>query len=320
MPDAMPPDKWNRLLRSWSEELLSAIDRVDYLIGNKHQPTKGSYRETLLRRLISRVLPKRFRVSTGFVYRWYDDPSRQIDILIWDAQSHSALLEEGELVILTADAVAAMIEVKSILDPEELRKSLELLNPKWLTYWRHTTASSTHGLTQQVPNVPYRAVFAYDASQSTADGVAVAVFKELSDFYRARFGNDAERAMSQTGWRFLNWTNLVDSICVARGPLFEQVRAFVSAAGSESQQPAYVSLATGELSVGRFCMHLLAHLTEFEAGEAARVTLRSPTTTTTPGLCCFGHPPQNATGVRAWSDNVPLDSLWIADPPLWEIA
>src|SRR5713101_3761761 len=77
----VPNDNWFRLLASWSKELLSATDRIHYLIGNRHQPTKGSYREALLRRLLRRVLPDRFRVSTGFIYRWNKPPSRQILIV-----------------------------------------------------------------------------------------------------------------------------------------------------------------------------------------------------------------------------------------------
>jgi hypothetical protein len=84
---------------SWSRELLSATDRIHYLITERHQPTQGGYREALLRRLLRRVLPDRFRVSTGFIYRWDEQPSRQLDIVIWDAQNHSALLEEGEFII-----------------------------------------------------------------------------------------------------------------------------------------------------------------------------------------------------------------------------
>src|SRR5713101_7162440 len=125
----VPNDNWFRLLASWSKELLSATDRIHYLIGNRHQPAKGSYREALLRRLLRRVLPDRFRVSTGFIYRWADDPSRQLDVLVWDAQRYSALLEEGELAILTPESVAAIIEVKSVFSTSELRDGFELLSP-----------------------------------------------------------------------------------------------------------------------------------------------------------------------------------------------
>jgi len=107
--------------------------------------------------------------------RWYDasgpsaparvrrflEATRQLDVLIWDAQKYSALLEEGELAILSADSVAAIIEVKSTLNGTELRDALALLSPRWWINWRHTSESSRTGLIQQVPDVPFRAVFAF---------------------------------------------------------------------------------------------------------------------------------------------------------------
>ena len=305
---------------SWSQELNSTIDRIDYLIGNEHLPTKGSYREILLRRLLRRVLPGRYRVSTGFVYRWGEPPSRQIDILVWDAHNHSALLEEGELVVLTADAVAAMIEVKSVLSPAELRDALGLLNPDWLTYWRHTAATSTSGLSQQVPDVPYRGIFAFAAPQVTSNSAAVTVFHELASHYAGRFKGDAERAMSHTG-RNLNWTNLLDSICIAKGPSIEQARLMIDCADHNSYAtPGFIARVDEDLAVGRFCMHLLANLAGWEAGEAARITLRSSSAIAMPGVCCFGRLPSEAKRVRVWSTDVAPENLWIADPPLWDIA
>src|SRR6266446_4002191 len=183
----IPNDEWFRLLASWSKELLSATDRIHYLIGNRHQPTKGGYREALLRRLLRRVLPDRFRVSTGFIYQWNEQPSHQIDVLIWDAQQHSALLEEGDLAVLTADAVAAIIEVKSTLTAWELRKALKLLHPVWWTNWRYPSDHSQHGLPQQVPDVPFRAVFAYNSPHTDVGTTASTIFSELASFYRQQF-------------------------------------------------------------------------------------------------------------------------------------
>lgn len=310
---------WLRLLKSWSQELCSTIDRIDYLIGNEHLPTKGSYREILLRRLLRRVLPDRYRVSTGFVYRWGQPPSRQIDVLVWDAHNHSALLEEGELVVLTADAVAAMIEVKSLLTPAELRDALDLLNPDWLTYWPHTTATSTSGLKQQVPDVPYRAIFAYNAPQATPDSAALTVFHELASYYAVRFKGDAQLAMTRTG-ADLNWTNLLDSICIAKGPSIEQVHLMIDCIdGSTYTTPGYISRVDQDLSVGRFCMHIMASLAGWEAGEAARITLRSSSAVGMPGVCCFARPPKEVKRVRAWGTDVAPEGLRIADPPLWEL-
>jgi hypothetical protein len=289
-----PNNEWFRLLASWSKELLSATDRIHYLIGNRHQPTKGSYREALLRRLLRRVLPDRFRVSTGFIYQWNEQPSRQIDVLIWDAQQHSALLEEGDLAILTADAVAAIIEVKSKLTAPELRDTLDLLHPDWWINWRDPSEYSRHGLPQQVPDVPFRAVFAYNSPHTDVGTATSTIFSELASFYRQRFGDDAQRALEHRG-NHLRWINMVDSICIADGPQIEQTHVTIDCDGGSYEAPGFVAyeghLIGESISVGRFCMYLLESLTGWAGGEAARVTLRAPAPTARPGVCCFGRFP-----------------------------
>jgi hypothetical protein len=322
MPPA-PNEEWFRLLASWSEELLATTDRIHYLIGNRHQPTKGSYRESLLRRLLRRVLPDRFRVSTGFIYRWNEQPTRQIDVLIWDAQQHSALLEEGELAILTADAVSAVIEVKSILNATELADALDLLSPPWWVYWRHTPETSCRGLPQQCPIVPFRAVFAYSDGCAEVDATVHSVFSGLASFYRQRFGDDAERAIAQRG-NSLEWTNMVDAICIADGPQIEQTCVRVDYdKGTHKEAPgfaAYSGHPTGQqISVGRFCMYLLDRLTGWGQAEAARVTLRSPATLATSGICSFGRFSGTPSRLRLWGQDVSLDRLWYPDPPLWNV-
>jgi hypothetical protein len=320
----MPNDEWFRLLASWSKELLSATDRIHYLIGNRHQPTKGSYREALLRRLLRRVLPDRFRVSTGFIYRWNEPPTRQIDVLIWDAQQHSALLEEGDLAILTADAVAAIIEVKSTLTTSDLRDALDLLHPVCWVNWRYTSETSLTGLSQQVPDVPFRAVFAYNYQHTDVSATVAFVFSELASFYRQRFGDDAKRALTHSG-NNLKWINMLDSICIADGPQIEQTHVTIDCDdGGSYDAPGFVAYAghpTGEsIAVGRFCMYLLWSLTGWAGGEAARVTLRAPAPTTLPGICCFGQFPGTPQRLRLWGADVPPETLWCPEPPLWSLA
>jgi hypothetical protein len=315
-----PNDGWLRLLHSWSEELLSATNRIHNLIGNRHQPTKGGYLEALLRRLLRRVLPDRFRVSTGFIYHWDEQPSRQLDVVIWDAQRYSALLEEGELAILSAESVAAIIEVKSKLNRAELSDALTLLSPQWWVNWRYTSETSRTGLVQQVPDVPFRGVFAFTSNFGRV-GTTQGVFSTLAEFYRSQFGEDAKNAMEHS--EELRWINMVDAICVADGLSLEQTHVMAECENGSYQAPgfaAYGSHPAGvNVSVGRFCMYLLRSLTGWSRAEAARMTLDSAAGVEIPGVCCFGCFPARPNRLRLLGSEVSPESLWCPDPPLWDV-
>lgn len=316
------PDNWLKLLASWSDELLSTTGRIQHLIGSHHQPTTGSYRESLFRSLLRRVLPDRFRVSTGFIYRWANEPSRQLDVLVWDAQERSALLEEGELAILTPESVAAIVEVKSLFSRSALRDALDLLNPHWLVNWRHTAEQSRTGLPQQVPDVPLRAVFAYTAQNSDSNAIALSIFEELSEYYRRKFGDDAKAALSHRGSPRLRWLNLVDAICVADCVEVEQTSLMIEALeGRVYDGPGFAafpaSSSAGNLAVGRFCMYLLSHLRPWAGDDAAEMTLKVPWPTTDPGVCCFGALSGQPAHVTLWGSEMPPNRLWQPSPPLW---
>lgn len=316
------PDNWLRLLASWSDELLSTTSRVQHLIGGRHRPTTGSYREALFRRLLRRVLPDRFRVSTGFIYRWEHEPSRQLDVLVWDAQEQSAILEEGELAILTPESVAAIIEVKSVLTPGALRYSLDLLSPAWLVHWCHTEERSRTGLRQQVPHVPLRAVFAYAARDCNANRLSSSMFNELSEFYRRKFGDDAKAALSHQGGPRLRWLNMIDAICIADCLELEQTNLIVRGADRHLYDgPGFVAFPAaspaGNLAVGKFCMYLLWYLRSWSSDDAAEVTFNAAWPTATPGACCFAALDAEPLGVSVWGTEVPSDRLWQPNPPLW---
>jgi len=316
------PNEWFRLLSSWSDELLSTTDRVRNLIGDRHQPTKGSYLESLLRRLLRRVLPARYRVSTGFIYRWDDEPSRQIDVLIWDAQEHSSLLEEGELVVLPLDAVTAIIEVKSCLNAGELRSALSLLSPPWLVSWRHTSESSEAGLLQQTPTVPFRGLFSFTSSWATPDKTATAVFSELADFYREQFGADAERALAHSS-NDLYWANMVDAVCVADQLEIEQTRLNLFLENSRpTVAPAFAAFLgnspAGSIAVGKFCMFLLLRIVGFRGyDEPAARTVFAAMKRATPGVCAFGEYGMPYLGAKLWGDAICTSEIWTPTPPLW---
>lgn len=111
---------------SLSEEFRSLQDRLEMLIG--HAPTLGSYRETLLRSFISKHLPDKYHVASGFLLGKFYSPKRQLDIIIYDRSNYAPFFREGDLVVLPIHAVRAIIEVKTTLDAKALDGSIQLLD------------------------------------------------------------------------------------------------------------------------------------------------------------------------------------------------
>ena len=88
-------------------------------------PTAEEHKEAVLRSVIRRHLPSSMAMGTGFVVA-HDDVSTQIDILIIDGRS-PVLFREGDLMIVTPDAVRAAIEVKTRLQGAQYEEALEKL-------------------------------------------------------------------------------------------------------------------------------------------------------------------------------------------------
>ncbi len=96
--------------QSIGQELELTHLRLRYLLGDRHWGEEGSHRETVVRKVLRQHMPEDFIIGTGFV-RYQDDLSSQIDILIVK-RSHPTLYKDGDVLIVTPDAVAAIIEVK----------------------------------------------------------------------------------------------------------------------------------------------------------------------------------------------------------------
>lgn len=114
---------------SLNNELIAIKDRLTSLIGDAHRGENGRYKEAILKSTISRFLPKKYSVGTGFVINKKKEISTQIDIIIYD-NAFPVLFSEGDFVVVVADSVKAIIEVKSSIQNttdliETIKKSEE---------------------------------------------------------------------------------------------------------------------------------------------------------------------------------------------------
>jgi hypothetical protein len=115
---------------STSKELIAIKDRVRNLIN--HWGEDGRYKEAVLKSIIERFLPAKFKIASGFVVKQTENrgdhiPSTQIDLLIYDS-AFPVLFKESDFVIVTPDAVQAIIEVKANLKNQGLERILKKSN------------------------------------------------------------------------------------------------------------------------------------------------------------------------------------------------
>lgn len=108
----MVEQDFTKFYESLNKELTAIKDRVRSLIGDANWGEDGRYKEAVLKNIISKFLPKKYSMVTGFVMNKNREITRQIDIIIYD-NSFPVLFSEGDFAVVLADSVKAIIEVKS---------------------------------------------------------------------------------------------------------------------------------------------------------------------------------------------------------------
>jgi hypothetical protein len=88
-----------------------------------HRGLKGSEAERLVRDFLNGHIPRRFEAGAGFIVDRFDSVSKQTDLVIYDALNCPVYRASSEAAILPNDNVAAVVEVKSVIDKERLREA-----------------------------------------------------------------------------------------------------------------------------------------------------------------------------------------------------
>lgn len=144
------------------EEITSQIE---------HRPTKGDFREDIIKEFLRQYLPENFGICKGLVIDAEGVQSKQQDILIYDKATTPKFLVGDADNVLPIESIVATIEVKSVLNKTELLKALENLE-------------STRSLTKKFLNkkvkspIPFGFIFAF-TSQITLEQVR----KSYRDFF-----------------------------------------------------------------------------------------------------------------------------------------
>lgn len=108
--------------------VLADARREVLLVGAKaaafqHHGVRGDERAAALAKFLRERLPARFGVGKGEVIDYHDARSGQLDVVVFDSATCAPISIQAENVLLPCEALYVVVEVKSVLSAEELRKS-----------------------------------------------------------------------------------------------------------------------------------------------------------------------------------------------------
>lgn len=92
---------------------------------NIHNGEMGGETEEKVRDFLNKLMPKRFQATAGFVIDVDNQMSNHQDVIIYDAMSSPSYRYEENNQIVSSDAVASIIEVKSVLNKSHLENGYQ---------------------------------------------------------------------------------------------------------------------------------------------------------------------------------------------------
>ncbi len=101
------------LSEKYADELSAQFRTLNFFV--THAGEIGRAHETYLRGILSRFMPAKCNVGSGFIAS-NDWVSFQQDVILYNQQDYPTLFEVGECVVVDKDSVAAILEVKTHLN------------------------------------------------------------------------------------------------------------------------------------------------------------------------------------------------------------
>ncbi|MBU1200725.1 hypothetical protein KKG61_01985 [bacterium] len=112
-----------QLFKNVSSKLMQEFQETEKTLN--FPPDRGGQREEAIRKFLSEKLPRRYRISKGFVVSYKGIQSDQCDVIICDAATSPIFYTDVDQEILPVESVYAVIQVKSRLTPTSLDKAIK---------------------------------------------------------------------------------------------------------------------------------------------------------------------------------------------------
>jgi len=121
-----------------TQQLHSKIQQAKVFI-TRHNPTTGALAEAVLREFLQEHLPRGVSVEEGFVISADGWLSKQCDIIIYDSHRYAPLYRAGRVVVVPADAVLAVIEVKTSINKTRFNDVIKYFESFKSVSWKFRT-------------------------------------------------------------------------------------------------------------------------------------------------------------------------------------
>ncbi len=97
--------------RNWFEKIIT------------HNPSIGSFYETLIRNTIREIAPSNNTVTTGFIYdSERNKHGKQIDVMVYDGTDRNVILKSEDFSIVYPGSIIAISEIKKSLTNQNVKK------------------------------------------------------------------------------------------------------------------------------------------------------------------------------------------------------
>lgn len=116
----------NEYMRIKVQELVLLLKQARELVPN-HNLSVGYIGEEVLRSFLQANIPKRYRVTQGFVSDGSSN-SPQCDIIIYDQMNYAPLYSYGSIDVIPAKSVIATIEVKTSVNKKSFCEALKRID------------------------------------------------------------------------------------------------------------------------------------------------------------------------------------------------
>jgi Domain of unknown function (DUF6602) len=223
---------------------------------NPHAAEGGAEAEAILKRFLKERLPRRFDVESGLVIGAAGKVSRQTDLIIFDALNSPVYRRGPRVYILPRDNVAAIIEVKSKLNKEELHDAArKIASVKGIKAAPITNVDQPVTFSDLIMTSTLGCVFAFDSYTSLE--TLASNLKEINSQQDSRSWIDLVVVLDQG---FIGY--------MIQLPFGGEFPGWLGGASAENFAipPYYVHLAisnAGESTLNHFFVKLMAHLTFF---------------------------------------------------------